>query len=80
MNILGYEVAAELLAAAVIWMSTRNKGFTALELEVYVSTFGGVPRDGKGTAMRVADRLIQRERKTGNIAFGRDRLWRWVAT
>lgn len=49
-------------------------GFKASNLETYAESLGFARSDG--LAMRVADRLIQRERKAGHLEFS-NRQWSW---
>jgi hypothetical protein len=48
--------------------------FKASNLETYAESLGFDRSDG--LAMRVADRLIQRERKAGNVELS-NRQWSW---
>ena len=71
MKVLGFTATPEIEAACLVRM--RRGWFTAAQLadEVWVA-----PRATYDISYRVADRLIQRERKTGNIKrFGKG--WKW---
>lgn len=73
MVVMGFEVGEDVVAAIISRM--QNGNFVAGELEA-IAIKMGVPEE-KGTAMRVADRLIQREKKAGNAVFARP-TWDWV--
>lgn len=65
MNVHGFEITEEQQNACILAM---NKRFNASDIEL-VAIQAGVPRfhDGNGIAYRVADRIIQRQRKAGKI-------------
>lgn len=73
MMVMGFEVGADVISAILLRMKEGN--FVAGELEE-IATRMGVPQTD-GIAMRVADRLIQREKKAGNVAFSRP-TWAWT--
>jgi hypothetical protein len=77
MKVHGIEIPETAIDAAVMRM--RAGDFTAYAIECLFEAHG-VSRSGYGTAMRTADRLIQKMRKAGNIEFydRRRSLWRWV--
>ena len=62
MNVLGFTVTSAIEAACLERM--RAGWFTAAQLADVV---WGAPKISYDTSYRVADRLIQRERKAGNI-------------
>ena len=62
MKVLGYTVSPETEAACLARM--RKGWFTAAQLADVV---WGAPKMSYDTSYRVADRLIQRERKAGRI-------------
>lgn len=78
LTVLGFEITDEIESAVINRMKASE--FTAAELEdVVIET---APKawveHTPSFADRVADRLIQRERKAGNIDFtGVERRWRW---
>ncbi len=53
----------------------KQEPFKAMEIEGICSRMGLSYKDG--TAMRVADRIIQRERKAGNLNLDRP-FWAWI--
>lgn len=67
----GKAVTEEQEQAAMVRM--KKAPFTCAEISAEVQSHG------RTTAMRVADRLIQRERKAGNIKFD-GRRWHWQGT
>lgn len=80
MNVMGYEVPQEVEQRALAWMQ-NTPSWRAANLEEELVRMG-VPESLPGwkvPAHRAADRLIQRERKAGNIAQRHGRgLWSWV--
>lgn len=74
MKILGFEVTPEIETACLERM--RRGPFTAGAISM-AALRAGAPNDAKWTHARIADRLIQRERKAGNITFD-GRAWSWV--
>jgi hypothetical protein len=52
--------------------------FRAFEIEAIAANAGVPSRDG--SAMRCADRIIQQQRKAGNVAIrtGAQRCWHWI--
>lgn len=73
MKINGIEINQVVIEAVIERM--KAEAFKASELEAVAVKLGVPTREG--TAMRVADRLIQREKKAGNIALSRP-YWAWV--
>jgi hypothetical protein len=71
----GHEVSQDAIDACIARM--KNGGyFRAFEIEGIVER-AGLPKSI--SAMRVADRIIQRERKAGNITTCTIRpYWKWV--
>ena len=58
---------------AVEWMMVMRAGFNATALETFLRDCGyTIP-----VAYRMADRLIQRERKAGNIQQVKRGVWVW---
>jgi len=72
MKVLGYTLSPEVESACLERM--RAGWFTAAQLADVV---WATPKVSYDTSYRIADRLIQRERKAGNIVrHGRGWLWR----
>ncbi len=74
MIVRGHEITSEEQAKVIAFM--RQKGeFTAGELNRRCEEIGFVST----TAMRLADRMIQRQRKVGNISLIQNPLrWKWI--
>ncbi len=70
MNVHGVEITEEQIEKARQRM--MEGPFTALQIIVVLER-AGVPGNGD-VAMRAADRLVQKNRKAGKIAF-RDKQW-----
>lgn len=78
MQVYGITISEEVLSALVSRMK-NGSSFKAIDLEAE-ATRPGVPhrrKNREAVAMRVADRLIQRERKANNIRFDRPD-WVWI--
>lgn len=77
MIVQGYQVPDSVIEAAMVRMKC-GLHFRAFEIEGVVQR-AGVPA-ADGLSMRVADRIIQRERKAGTIAIIKtpQRCWEWV--
>jgi hypothetical protein len=78
MNVHGFQIASEIIAASILRM--KQGPFTAANLTELAKEHG-VPQEAgrnQNPADRFADRVIQRERKAGNIRFN-GRVWSWVA-
>lgn len=73
MVVNGYAVPRQIEDAIMRRMRMERDPFRAQDLQL-IAESGGAPV--LGVSNRIADRLIQRERKAGNIRF-RDGRWRW---
>lgn len=73
MMVNGYEVPRQIEDALMRRMRMERDPFRAQDLQL-IAESGGAPV--LGVSNRIADRLIQRERKAGNILF-RDGRWSW---
>lgn len=74
MKVNGKEVSQEIIDACVLQMKERK--FKAMEIEALCTRMGV---DWKsGDAMRTADRIIQRERRAGNIEVYQRPYWLWT--
>lgn len=71
MKVKGITIEQEVIDAAIARMKTD--GFTAKELEAFIGR--RIERTGE-VPNRAADRLIQQQRKAGNISFGGG-YWVW---
>ena len=84
MKVQGYEVPEGILTAIEAWMKDCGRSFTAGDLQAVAKeqakVVGGVDLDA-GVAMRLADRLIQKHSKAGNITKrsqqGERARWGW---
>lgn len=77
MKIYGVVITAE-QQAAVVSLMAANRVFMAGDVEIWLQRNGVPDRvDRKPIAYRGADRLIQQQRKAGNITYENKR-WRWV--
>jgi hypothetical protein len=74
MEVNGREVAQEVIDKCIFRM--KSAPFKASEIETICANMGVESRHG--SAMRLADRLIQRERKSGNIELKTRPYWFWV--
>lgn len=74
MKVNGKEVDQAVIDACIERMKTEP--FKAMEIEALCTRMG---IDWKsGDAMRTADRIVQRERKAGNIELTNRPYWFWV--
>lgn len=84
MKVQGYEVPEGILATIEAWMKDCGRSFTAGDLQAVAKeqakVVGGVDLDA-GVAMRLADRLVQKHSKAGNITKrsqqGERARWGW---
>lgn len=78
MQVYGITISEEVLAALVKRMKSGSR-FKAIDLEAEAARLGVPHRSAnrEAVAMRVADRLIQRERKANNIRLDRP-YWVWI--
>lgn len=74
MKVNGKEIEQSIVDACLARM--KKEPFKAIEIEGICSRMG--IETLYGTAMRVADRIIQRERKAGNIELSNRPFWAWV--
>ena len=78
MRVEGYEVTPEQISAALAFMDRMDGPmhlpFTRNDLFEHLTQVG-VPCVGYTVAYRVADRIIQKERKAGHIEFIRGIGW-----
>lgn len=73
MKVNGKQVEQAVIDACITRM--KQGAFKAMEIEALCTRMGV---DWKsGNAMRVADRIIQRERKAGNIELTNRPYWFW---
>lgn len=83
MKVQGYEVPEGILATIEAWMKDCGRSFTAGDLQAVAKEQAKVVGDGldDGVAMRLADRLIQKHSKAGNITKrsqqGERARWGW---
>lgn len=75
-TVQGIEITDDVITACLLKMQSEKSGFKALKIETEAERHGIPSNDG--LSMRVADRLIQRERKKGNLALLPSRLWLWI--
>lgn len=73
MVVQGHEITDSQEQAILARM--RAASFCAGDLQSLAETEGIPPADG--LSMRVADRMIQREKKSANIRFA-NRTWFWI--
>ena len=86
MKVQGYEVPEGILATIEAWMKDCGRSFTTGDLQAVAKeqakVVGDVDLDA-GVAMRLADRLIQKHSKAGNITKrsqqGERARWGWKA-
>ena len=85
MKVQGYEVPEGILATIEAWMKDCGRSFTAGDLQAVakgqaVSRIAEIKLDD-GVVMRLADRLIQKHSKAGNITKrsqqGERARWGW---
>jgi len=81
MKVKGIEIPLAVQEAAVAVMKTKHS-FTAFNVTSVVAQHMGVKTSDE-IAYRTADRIIQRERKAGNIgpsdsARSRSSYWKWI--
>lgn len=84
MKVQGYEVPEGILATIEAWMKDCGRSFTAGDLQAVAKeqakVVGDVDLDA-GVAMRLADRLVQKHSKAGNITKrsqqGERARWGW---
>jgi len=84
MKVQGYEVPEGILATIEAWMRDCGRSFTAGDLQAVAKgqaeTVGEIKLDD-GVVMRLADRLIQKHSKAGNITKrsqqGERARWGW---
>lgn len=74
MNVYDFKVTDEMIIAVLEKMKTNNEPFAACVVESWLVE-QGVPKE-KQIAHRATDRLIQQQRKAGNIVFT-ERKWKW---
>lgn len=86
MKVQGYEVPEGILATIEAWMKDCGRSFTAGDLQAVAKEQAKVVGDVDlvaGVAMRLADRLIQKHSKAGNITKrsqqGERARWGWKA-
>ncbi|SPR97367.1 hypothetical protein [Cupriavidus taiwanensis] len=73
MKVNGVVIPLGTLAGAREYMQSKSR-FTAAEIEAFISTSLSLCMDkaiARDAAYRAADRLLQRERKGGRIAYSR---------
>ena len=77
-NVYGFNVSPEIQALLIQKM--KSAPFRAVDIENEAIRLGvPVSHQREHVAMRLTDRLIQRERKLGNIELRRP-VWVWVGT
>ena len=86
MKVQGYEVPEGILATIEAWMKDCGRSFTVGDLQAVAKEQAKVVGDVDlvaGVAMRLADRLIQKHSKAGNITKrsqqGERARWGWKA-
>lgn len=74
MQVNGIAIDQKIIDACIERMQEND--FRSMDIEGICTRMG---LDYKsGTAMRTADRIIQKERKAGRIALSHGRYWSWV--
>ena len=77
LTVNGKQVEQTMIDAVIARMQS-GEHFRSFEIEGLCASLGADRRSGD--AMRIADRIIQRERKAGNINLRKSpqRCWEWI--